>query len=175
MQRCRPQWVVLAGVALAMLVGMTGYELIKDYVAPEISKWESHLITICFSTLVATVAAFFVRRNLGNQNAELRDLIQRKELLEEEYVATITELEEALAKIHQLRSLLPICSFCKKIRDDGGYWNSIEQYIQENTDTEFSHSVCPECMREHYPDIAAEMEREDRAAEQPARDRAAGE
>lgn len=52
-----------------------------------------------------------------------------------------------------LRGLLPICSYCKKIRDDKGYWKQIEVYIAANSQADFSHGLCPECGIEHYPDI----------------------
>lgn len=64
------------------------------------------------------------------------------------------ELENALAEIRTLRGFLPICSNCKKIRDDDGYWNQIEQYIQAHSEAVFSHSICPVCMKELYPEIA---------------------
>ncbi|MFZ0390753.1 MAG: two-component regulator propeller domain-containing protein [Calditrichia bacterium] len=63
------------------------------------------------------------------------------------------ELEEAISKIKTLRGLLPICSSCKKIRDDQGYWNQIEKYIREHSQAEFSHSICPDCARLLYPEI----------------------
>ena len=57
----------------------------------------------------------------------------------------IAQLEEALSKVKTLSGLLPICSACKKIRDDQGYWSQVEGYIQEHTDARFTHSYCPEC------------------------------
>jgi DNA-binding NtrC family response regulator len=59
----------------------------------------------------------------------------------------IAQLEEALSKVKTLSGLLPICSACKKIRDDQGYWSQVEGYIQEHTDARFTHSYCPECAR----------------------------
>lgn len=61
-------------------------------------------------------------------------------------------LEVALSKIKTLSGMLPICSHCKKIRDDKGYWSQVESYIREHTDAEFSHGICPECMKKHYPE-----------------------
>ncbi len=72
---------------------------------------------------------------------------------ERERDQVIEELRQALAKIKQLSALLPICMHCKKIRDDKGYWSEIETYIRENTDTEFSHSICRECAQKHYPEL----------------------
>ncbi|MFH1336134.1 MAG: response regulator [Candidatus Zixiibacteriota bacterium] len=62
------------------------------------------------------------------------------------------ELTEALVQVKQLKGLLPICMYCKKIRKDTNYWQQIEQYLVENSEADFSHSICPECMEEHFPD-----------------------
>ena len=63
---------------------------------------------------------------------------------------------EQLSEIKRLRGLLPICSSCKKIKDDSGYWNQIEVYIREHSEAEFTHGICPECIRKLYPDFASE-------------------
>ncbi len=67
------------------------------------------------------------------------------------------ELREALSKIKTLSGLLPICASCKKIRDDRGYWSQIEAYVSLHTEAEFSHSICPDCAKEQYPDLYDEM------------------
>jgi CheY-like chemotaxis protein len=61
----------------------------------------------------------------------------------------IAQLEEALSKVKTLSGLLPICSACKKIRDDQGYWSQVEGYIQKHTDARFTHSYCPECSQKY--------------------------
>ncbi len=63
----------------------------------------------------------------------------------------IVELEEALSEVKTLSGLLPICSSCKKIRDDNGYWHQIELYIQAHSEAEFSHGICLDCAKELYP------------------------
>jgi len=60
------------------------------------------------------------------------------------------ELSQALEHVRRLQGMLPICSHCKKIRDDSGYWEQIESYISKHSETEFSHSICPECLKELY-------------------------
>ncbi len=62
----------------------------------------------------------------------------------------ITELNEARTRIHNLEKILPICSFCKKIRDETGRWEQMELYVAKKSGTAFSHSVCPECAKKHY-------------------------
>jgi PAS domain S-box-containing protein len=81
-----------------------------------------------------------------------RNITERKKL-EEEREKMIYELRQALKEVKQLGGLLPICSHCKKIRDDKGYWNQIEAYIQDHSDAEFSHSICQECAKKYYPDM----------------------
>ena len=63
------------------------------------------------------------------------------------------ELERALKEIKTLQCILPICSSCKKIRDDKGYWNQIEAYLRQHSDLSFTHSICPECAARLYPDF----------------------
>ncbi len=65
----------------------------------------------------------------------------------------ILELQDALAEVITLRGIIPICSSCKKVRDDKGYWNQIESYIRDHSEADFSHSICPECAKELYPDL----------------------
>ncbi|MCD4774770.1 MAG: tetratricopeptide repeat protein [Candidatus Aegiribacteria sp.] len=69
-----------------------------------------------------------------------------------ELVKANEKLTKALAEVKTLSGLLPICSSCKKIRDDSGYWEQIEKYITERSDTQFSHGICPECMKKLYPE-----------------------
>lgn len=66
---------------------------------------------------------------------------------------TTEDLKKALSQVKLLSGFLPICSFCKKIRDDEGYWNQIELYIRNHSEAQFSHSICQECAQEHYPDL----------------------
>ncbi len=66
---------------------------------------------------------------------------------------TIAELQNVLADVKQLSGLLPICAYCKKIRDDKGYWNQIEAYLQKHTEAEFSHGICPDCEKKLYADL----------------------
>jgi AmiR/NasT family two-component response regulator len=62
------------------------------------------------------------------------------------------ELQDALDQVKQLQGMLPICAHCKKIRDDDGYWHQIESYIRDHSEAVFSHSICPDCFRELYPE-----------------------
>jgi len=73
---------------------------------------------------------------------------------------TITDLEEALSDIKKLSGLLPICSFCKKVRNDTGYWDEVENFIQNHSEAQFSHGICPTCMKEKYPQYYKDLKNE---------------
>ena len=62
------------------------------------------------------------------------------------------ELQQALGEIKELEGILPVCSFCKRIRDDDGNWQQMETYIRDRSSADFSHGICDECMKKHYPD-----------------------
>ncbi len=77
-------------------------------------------------------------------NSRYLDLLNEKTL----------SLERAILEIKTLRSILPMCSHCRKVRDDEGVWSRLEAYVSTHTDTRFSHGLCPDCFRELYPEEA---------------------
>lgn len=76
--------------------------------------------------------------------------------LQAQLAAQVQELRAALEHISTLQGILPICSYCKKIRDDQGYWSQVEAYISTHSVARFSHGICPGCLEKHYPEAAAE-------------------
>lgn len=89
-----------------------------------------------------------LEEKVDQRTAELQQkTIEKKNL--------ITELQATLAEVKTLTGLLPICASCKKIRDDSGYWNSIESYISTHSQAQFSHGICPECAIKLYPNLDA--------------------
>ena len=64
----------------------------------------------------------------------------------------VSELQQALGSVRTLSGLLPICAYCKRIRDDQDYWKQIEHYLSEHSNARFSHGICPDCMRKHLPE-----------------------
>ena len=89
-------------------------------------------------------------------NAELRSCIEIalvKHRAAKERDKLIAQLENALLQVKKLSGLLPICASCKKIRDDQGGWQQIEDYIATHSEADFSHSICPTCARKLYPEI----------------------
>lgn len=99
---------------------------------------------IGFFVIGLAAAAFWLRLRRHQQNE--RELQRR--------------VDEAVARVKVLSGLLPICSGCKKVRDDQGYWNQIERYIMRYSDVSFSHSLCPDCLKRYYPDEAADVLKE---------------
>jgi PAS domain S-box-containing protein len=77
-----------------------------------------------------------------------RDITASKKA-EDEREQLVRELQAALAEVNSLRDILPICSYCRKIRDDENYWHTVENYISQHTTTQFSHGICPSCMATH--------------------------
>lgn len=74
---------------------------------------------------------------------------EQRDLLEQQKV----ELEAALERVKHLEGVIPICMYCKSIRDDNATWQQLEKYICEHSDAQFSHGICPACIKEHYPGI----------------------
>jgi DNA-binding response OmpR family regulator len=95
--------------------------------------------------LTAHLSIRSLQVELQEKNEHLQQAMSAREKL-------IKELQQALDNIKVLSGLLPICSSCKKIRDDQGYWNQIESYIQSHSEALFTHGICPDCVKELYGD-----------------------
>ena len=85
--------------------------------------------------------------------------------LQQKLAERVAELQDALANVKQLRGLLPICSYCKRIRGDDQYWQQVEGYIADHSEAQFSHGICPAC----YETISAELDEMSRAKVQEKR------
>ena len=85
-------------------------------------------------------------------NEMLKTEVLERQAIDEDRKKLVDDLQEALDNIKTLKGLIPICSSCKNIRDDKGFWNEVEVYLGKHTDIEFSHSLCPDCMKKHYPE-----------------------
>jgi hypothetical protein len=106
----------------------------------QVRTWELAAIFVVPLFSLAGSFVFILRRR-----AELLEEIAERKKLQEEQDCLISQLEQALANIRTLSELLPICGWCKKIRDDKGYWTELEAYLQSHTNTRFTHGICPEC------------------------------
>jgi PAS domain S-box-containing protein len=87
-----------------------------------------------------------------------RDITENKKA-EEEREQLVRELQTALAEVRTLREILPICSYCRKIRDDENFWHTVEAYIARHTATKFTHGICPSCMIKLEPEFEARAKR----------------
>lgn len=103
--------------------------------------------TWLFYTHAAKLRA--LNADLGLHRDHLEELVHQRTL---ELEAGQQKLRNALAEVKTLRGLVPVCSSCKKIRDDHGFWSQFELYVEAHSDAEFTHGICPECAQELYPE-----------------------
>jgi len=127
------------------IVSVFAFPFLYGYLQWQSSKQGIEIENRPVLAILKQVADIEVRLSLAHQEIEAR-----KEA-EMERDRVIGELKQALSEVKTLRGFLPICANCKKIRDDRGYWNRIEAYIEEHSDAQFSHGICPECARKLYP------------------------
>ncbi len=101
-----------------------------------------------FTVMVFLAIAFalYSRRRWHELTDEIRERIKAEESNHE----LIQSLEKALTEVRTLRGLLPLCAWCKKVRDDTGYWMELESYIQANSDAKVTHGICPDCARKAF-------------------------
>ena len=95
--------------------------------------------------LMGLFGVYLASRKLNLNTLAQNEVEKEKELL-------IDDLQDALSKIRTLDGLIPICAHCKKIRDDKGFWKQVEAYIEDHSRAEFSHGICPDCMKKYYED-----------------------
>lgn len=130
--------MVLHFVALNLIQPAVGFNLLSS----TMNMFISLCIIVCLTYMNSTITktALHQTQNELNKNIELNALLQ-------------ANMEKRTEELKVLKGLLPICAACKKIRDDNGYWNQIESYIQKHSQAEFSHGICPECAKRLYPDF----------------------
>ncbi len=150
-----------------LMPGLDGFETCRRFKANPLT----HHVPIIFMTALSDTASKmtgfeagavdFITKPFEHQEVlarvtthlTLRRLQQALEEKNRQLEQKNNELQEALAKVKTLRGLLPICANCKKIRDDDGYWQQVEVYIERHSEAEFSHGMCPACLQTLYPDL----------------------
>lgn len=157
--------IILIFITMIMLGRRSGLIVCSLYVPLSISiLWWKHglggpylaLIALANFTVLYVVSLIFAifseftRADIENQLKEANQSLENTNRLLKE---RNDELSSALADVKTLSGFLPICASCKKIRDDKGYWNQVEGYIQKHSDAKFSHGVCPECAKKLYPEL----------------------
>ncbi|MBI5476224.1 MAG: PAS domain S-box protein [Ignavibacteriales bacterium] len=130
-------------------------EIFKDVLEEvgTIQRFESTWKRKDGSVIYVSENAIAVREHSGKisyYEGMVEDITERK-IVDKERERLISELQKAVAEVQALSGLLPICASCKKIRDDSGYWNQLESFIESKATVQFSHGICPECMQKLYP------------------------
>jgi GAF domain-containing protein len=105
-------------------------------------------------------------RVLSDVQKNTLEALARQVVTQLELQRVSNQLANALDKIDLMAGLIPICSYCKGIRNDQGYWSSVEKFIEQHADVEFTHGVCHTCMRQHFPEVADILLSEDDARNQ---------
>jgi len=154
--------------AIDQFIGSDRYrEIYTHWYGRPTPFWTVKKISGAMTALLVAVIllmGFWRYRSTMRLNRELKEQIKMRtaaesglkdayDTLEEKVAERTRNLQKALKEVRSLSGLLPICSHCKKIRDDQGYWNQIEAYIQKHSEAEFSHSICRECAKKYYPDM----------------------
>lgn len=108
-------------------------------------------------------------RELSAMQKKALEALARQVVMQLELRRVSYQLADALEKIEVIEGLIPICSYCKGIRNDKGYWTTVEKFIERHSDVEFTHGVCDRCMQVHFPQVAeillAETEGEDESSQ----------
>ena len=147
--RARFVWATFTGLAILLMFEITSIWLTSTPLAIMLRNnffFISALIigmVACYSMEYYARNNFFLMVKLEEEKAKLSETNR-------ELQNRVQELERAHKEIKVLSGLIPICAKCKKIRDDRGYWNQIENYISEHSEAVFSHALCPECIEELY-------------------------
>ncbi len=171
----------LISMAFAIPHGLTAWIVIREYpktksifsliIAAEMSTatlliavrgiWAITTSDFRFLTYSATEAAFFITNMIFQIVISLSFIMLNTErfardltLAHNDLKTNIEELEKALDEVKTLRGILPICSSCKKIRDDNNNWVQMEVYVRDRTEADFSHGICPDCVKKLYPKFA---------------------
>lgn len=132
--------------AIASTFGSAGSELFTPNIATVASLLDFLLLFPCVS--LGLLSMVHTRASVDLQCENMQRRASEKKLLQ-----AAQNLETALAEIKTLKGVIPICMYCKKIRDDLGAWKQLEVYISMHSDAEFSHGICPECMKRGGPEF----------------------
>lgn len=120
------------------------------------SRKELSQVVMTINWIVFSVSMLLLLAVLGSAYLTRRShLLQEK--TEAEKDALINELSQAVHEIKALRGILPLCSYCKKIRNDKGYWEQVDVYIDQHSEADITHGICPDCVKEQYPEHYEEI------------------
>ncbi len=137
---------------LAVMVGFS-----DEDVQSRIEERRNWLTLLEVAVIVFILVVTLMVHGMTKANDTLKIEITERKRIEAEREHLIKELQDTLATVRQLEGILPICSFCKKVRDDKGYWDQVDAYISRNSEAKFSHGICPECFAKHYPEYTKDV------------------
>lgn len=141
--------VVLAGAGLALVVGGLTFLVARSITTPLVRLGQASR-RIAGGDLTARAPAGG-GTEMGQVALAFNEMAGTVQALQQEQAARIAELEAAVAEVRRLQGLLPICSYCKKIRDDDNYWHQVEGYLESRLDVTFTHGICPACRAQFFP------------------------
>lgn len=149
-------------IIMLSIFGVEGVIMLVFSVLPRFSTYTGAFFDASLlTTVILPVLYFFIVRPL-KLHIELRKQV------EEEQKRLILELQDALKSVKVLSGMLPICAACKKIRDDKGYWNQVEKYVEDHSEAAFTHSICPECAKRLYPEFYKDVNKGPDNSKDPA-------
>ena len=138
-------YLIFHPIVMILAYFMAGQNVLVSIPASE-TLIEVFLNSFSFTMLPWSLSFAFFNGVIGLYYGTIKQVNLAKEEL-------ILNLQKALAKVKKLSGMLPICSSCKKIRDDKGYWQQIEEYISKHSDLDFTHGICNDCVEKLYPEI----------------------
>jgi CHASE1-domain containing sensor protein len=144
----------------------------SDFYYQSRKLWQAWIVLFGSLLLTTLLALYMLRKFLYTveieqrveqqvqTNQQLKNEILERTNAEAERDKTILNLQLALDEVKTLRGILPLCSFCKKVRDDKGYWEQVDVYIHKHSQADISHGICPDCAKKHYPEIFRDLDPE---------------
>lgn len=142
---------ILTGTLLSrLIISVFAYPFLYLYLTQQNRKYGMVIEHRPVLAILKEVTEVRIELNLAQQEIERRKEVEReKEML-------IGKLQQALNEVKTLRGILPTCAYCKNIRDEAGDWHQLEEYIQTHSDAKFSHGICPDCRKVHFPHLREE-------------------
>ena len=157
--RRRPEdnrpWKFVLLIAAAVFIAEAIIMVALNLVWPHPTQWEFFVDAVMLVLVMAPLLYIWLYRPLVIE-------IEERKAAEARLEDAVRELTAALENVRNLRGLLPICAWCRKIRNDRGYWQQLEAYVVENSDAEFTHGICPDCASDVLSGVDSEKERNDR-------------
>jgi len=133
---------LLVFTVLAIFSGEAFVMLLFVYLPVDVGPTAALLDAVVLSLFIGPILMVFLY-------LPMRESLERQRRVAAELRRTVGELSAAAAQIRTLKGIVPICSYCKKIRDDEGFWKQVEVYVRDHSEAEFSHGICPECLEKH--------------------------